>query len=140
MTLAFTVLVSLITIGSAAAFNVILSFGNAGLYSSYIIITSCLIYRRYDKSIPFPPTQFSLGRYGLPINILSLLYLLVGFVFSMFPGIPNPTPAEMNWASLMFGGILIIAFTWYFFKARHEYDGPVEYTKKDFATESENMR
>lgn len=50
VTLVFTALLSLIIIGSAAAFNVILSFGNSGIYSSYIIILCRIIWRRYDKS------------------------------------------------------------------------------------------
>ena len=132
VTLIFTALLSLIIIGSAAAFNIILSFGNAGIYSSYVIIMCCIIWRRFDKTIDFPPTKFSLGRFGLPVNIFALIYLLGVFGFCFVPFAPNPTPATMNWSSLMFGGILIIAFVWYFLRARIEYDGPVEYVRKDF--------
>lgn len=85
----------------------------------------------------FPPTKFSLGRWGLPINVVALLYLLGVFGFCFTPAVPNPTAAEMNWSSLMFGGILIIAFVWYFFRARYEYDGPVEYVRKDMRELSE---
>ena len=139
ISLAFTAVIALIVIGSSAAFNVILSFGNAGLYSSYIICLICLIYRRCDRSISLPATQFSLGKYGLVVNIISLCYLLVGFVFSMFPAVPNPAPVEMNWASLMFGAILLLAFIWYFVKARFEYDGPVEYVRKDFGHDLDHI-
>lgn len=131
VTFIFTALLSLIIIGSASAFNIILSFGNAGIYSSYVIILCCIIYRRFDKSIAFPPTKFSLGRWGLWINFLSLIYLLPAFGFAFVPSLPNPPLDYMNWSSLMFGGILIIAFTWYFVRARYEYDGPVEYVRKD---------
>lgn len=37
----------------------------------------------------------------------------------------------MNWAIVMFGGTMIIAAVWYFARARYEYDGPVEYIRKD---------
>lgn len=121
-----------IIIGSSAAFNVILSFGNAGSYSSYIVILVSIIYRRFDGNV-FPPTKFSLGRYGLAINLGALGYLTVTLVFCFFPAVPNPTAASMNWASLMFGGVLVIAFGWYFYRARFEYDGPVEYVRKDVA-------
>ena len=131
VTLVFTALLSLIIIGSASAFNIILAFGNSGLYSSYVIIVCCIIWRRFDKTIDFPPTKFSLGRLGLPINLAALMYLLPAFGFAFVPYKPNPTPAEMNWSSLMFGGILVIAFAWYFVRARFEYDGPVEYVRKD---------
>ena len=38
---------------------------------------------------------------------------------------------QMNWACLMFGVVVIIAGLWYAFRARYEYDGPVEYMRKD---------
>lgn len=130
VTLVFTALLSLIIIGSSAAFNVFLSFGNAGIMTSYVIIIACIIYRRFDGN-KFPDTKFFLGRWGLPINTLALSYLLVALLFCFFPAEPNPTPVEMNWASLMFGTVLILAGSWYFVRAKTEYDGPVEYVRKD---------
>ncbi|TKA56319.1 hypothetical protein B0A55_13195, partial [Friedmanniomyces simplex] len=130
VTLGFTIILSLIIIGSSTAFNVILSFGNAGIMTSYIMIISCIIYRRFDGN-EFPSTKFSLGRWGLSINIAALTYLVVTLSFCFFPAAPNPTPVAMNWASLMFGAVLLTAFSWYFIRARQEYDGPVEYVRKD---------
>jgi choline transport protein len=98
LTLGFTSLLSLIIIGSSTAFNVILSFGNAGIQSSYIVIITCIIYRRFDGN-EFPSTKFSLGRWGLPLNIAALTYLLTSFTFCFFPAVPNPLPVEMNWVS-----------------------------------------
>ena len=98
--------------------------------TSYVVIIACIIYRRFDGN-NFPMTKFSLGRCGLPINILALSYLVVALVFCFFPYKPNPTTAEMNWASLMYGAVLVIAASWYFIRARTDYDGPVEYVRKD---------
>ena len=131
VTLALTALLALIIIGSSSAFNIILAFGNAGIYSSYVTVLSCIIWRRFQKDLNFPPTKFSLGRAGLAVNLAALVYVLVGFGFCFTPPVPNPTPAQMNWSSLMFGGILFIALIWYFLRARVEYDGPVEYVRKD---------
>lgn len=102
-------LLSLIVIGSAAAFNIIISISAAGAYACYIVILVTIIYRRLDGN-EFPPTRYSLGRFGLPINILSLGYLILAFIFIFFPPLPNPAPVEMNWASLLFGAVLIGAF------------------------------
>lgn len=109
VTMIVAALLSLIVIGSTAAFNIILSISTAGAYACYIVIIVTIIYRRFDGN-EFPPTRYSLGRLGLPINILSLGYLVLAFVFIFFPSLPNPTPVEMNWACLMFGGILVLAF------------------------------
>lgn len=105
----FAVLLSLIVIGSTVAFNIILSISTAGAYACYIVILTTTIYRRFDGN-DFPPTRYSLGSLGLPINLLSLTYLTLAFVFIFFPAAPHPTPVSMNWACLMFGGILMLAF------------------------------
>lgn len=94
LTLVFTTLLALIIIGSASAFNIILSFSIAGVYTSYICILCCIIYRRFDGN-EFPPTKFGLGRWGLPINLFSLGYLVTALVFIMFPAMPNPDAASM---------------------------------------------
>lgn len=130
LTLTFAALLSLIIIGSSTAFNVFLSFGNAGIMTSYVVVIATIIYRRFNGN-SFPDTKFSLGWMGLPINLVALGYLCVALVFVFFPATPDPTPASMNWASLMFGSVLIISFVWYLVRAKHEYDGPVEYVRKD---------
>ncbi|KAI0477375.1 putative GABA permease [Xylariaceae sp. FL0804] len=132
VTLIFTALICLIIIGSASAFNTILAFSTSGVNCAYFVILLCILWRRYDKSIAFPPTRYSLGRWGLPINTLALVYILGVWGFCLAPPVPHPDPSTMNWSSLLLGGILVIAFTWYLFRARYEYDGPVEYVRKNF--------
>ena len=109
VTMIVAVLLSLIVIGSTVAFNIILSISTAGAYACYIVILSTIIYRRFDGN-DFPPTRFSLGRWGLPINIVSLMYLSLAFIFIFFPAAPDPSPVYMNWACLMFGALIMGAF------------------------------
>ncbi|KAK4913686.1 hypothetical protein LTR49_018020 [Elasticomyces elasticus] len=52
-TLVFSSLLSLIIVGSSVAFNVFLSFGNAGIMTSYVFIIGCIIYHRLDGNV-FP--------------------------------------------------------------------------------------
>lgn len=118
-----------INIGSAIAFNIILSMGTVALLTSYLTSVSSVAYRRI-MGLPLLPSKFSLGRWGLPINIISILFCLIVFIFALFPPVPNPTPAEMNWAVAVYGGVLLIAFTYYTFWARKNYVGPVMYVRK----------
>ena len=37
----------------------------------------------------------------------------------------------MNWSCAIFGGVVAFAALWYFMRGRYEYDGPVEYMRKD---------
>lgn len=64
-----TVLTSLVGI----AFNIIASLFGISLLASYLVSILTLIYRRL-KGDPLPPKVFSLGRFGLPINILTVVF------------------------------------------------------------------
>ncbi|KAK5689934.1 hypothetical protein LTR17_026115 [Elasticomyces elasticus] len=94
LTLVFSSLLSLIIVGSSVAFNVFLSFGNAGIMTSYVVIIGCITYRRVDGNM-FPPTKFSLGKAGLFVNMSAFSYLLVALIFTFFPSVPKPRPAEI---------------------------------------------
>lgn len=43
-----------------------------------------------------------------------------------FPAAPNPDPASMNWASLIFGVVAIFAVGFYAVSRKHVYTAPVE--------------
>lgn len=72
-----------------------------------------------------------MGRWsGLALNLASLVFLAVFFTMSFFPISVAPALADMNWAILMFGGVIIFALAYYLVTARKIYDGPVEYVRK----------
>lgn len=127
-TIVITGLLSLINIGSATALNSITSLTTAALLSSYMCSIGCMIWRRVTNQ-PLLPSKFSLGRWGLPINVASELFLVVTFVFSFFPTSPLPVPAEMNWNILIYGAVVLGSLL-YYFRAKHRYVGPVEYVRK----------
>jgi len=77
-----TTLLSLINIGSSVALNAINSLAGVSLLTSYVIVLSCLIWRRLYGA-PLPPRQWSLGRYGLLINVCALLFLLPLWFFAL---------------------------------------------------------
>lgn len=129
VTLLSTTLLCLIIIGSTIAFNVITSLGVVGLMSSYTVAIGCMTVKRLRHE-PMLPSRFSLGKAGRPINIAALCFSSFSFVFLFFPAAPNPDPASMNWASVMFGVLIIISLCYYYTHARHVYVGPVEYVKK----------
>jgi len=128
-TAGFSILFSLVNIGSTVAFNQILSLGLGALLASYFLSIFCVTLRRICGQ-PLLPSAFSLGRLGLPINIMSLGFLALGFVISFFPGAVDPTPESMNWSSLAFSVVLVFGAIYYAVIARHHYVGPVEYTIK----------
>ncbi|KAK8029278.1 hypothetical protein PG991_006334 [Apiospora marii] len=128
-TLIFTILLSLIAIGSPVAFNTLTSLGGTAILSSYVCSIGCVLWRRLAHK-PLLPSKLSLGRYGLFINVVSMLFLLVAFVFSFFPPSPMPTPDLMNWNILIWGSTVVGSLVYYAAVARKQYVGPVEYVRK----------
>ncbi|PGH15112.1 hypothetical protein AJ79_02638 [Helicocarpus griseus UAMH5409] len=126
---AITILLSLINIGSTEAFNAIASLTIASLFMSYLVCIGCFIYRR-TRWKQMPPTRFSLGAFGLPLNIFSFYYLCFAIVFTFFPNMNNPTPVTMNWSILVFGIVVIFAVLQYLIHGKKIYEGPVVYVEK----------
>ncbi|KAI8943864.1 hypothetical protein NX059_001836 [Plenodomus lindquistii] len=129
MTLFFVLLLSLINLGSEVAFMQVISLGVAAMLTSYMISICCVALKRI-RGEPLLPSKFNLGRAGLFINIVAIVFLFFCWIFTFFPVQPHPNVAEMNWASLGYGVVLIFALIYYMVRGRHVYVGPVEYTRK----------
>ena len=122
----FSVVISLINLGSTAAFNAIISLQIVAIMFTYTISISCVFYRRIWHPELLPPARWSLGRWGPIINGLSIAYSLFVFFWSFWP---NATPVDlesMNWCVVMFVGVGVLSLVMYFVRGRHVYIGPVE--------------
>lgn len=86
-----TCLLSLINLGSYVAFNAILSLTLGAILSSYIISISCVALRKIRRDRPLPRARWSLGKAGLPINIMAVAFLVVVYIFTFFPLVPDPS-------------------------------------------------
>jgi choline transport protein len=126
-----SIALSMINIGSTVAFNSIASLGTCALLSSYIISISCMFLKRWRKETLLP-SKFSLGKAGIWINGISVVYLGMAFLFAFFPTFPHPKPDVMNWNILIYGVVVIFSLVYFFFKGRKMYEGPVEYINRDF--------
>jgi amino acid transporter len=129
VSMAITICLSFINIGSTAALSAIFSVSNGSLVSSYIVTISCMIWRRFHS--PLPPARFSLGKYGLFLNIVSICFLLPIFVFSFFPSTSRPTLASMNWGVVIYCSVIIFSTLHYHFGGgRQSYQPPNENIKE----------
>jgi choline transport protein len=97
--------------------------------ASYMMSIGCITLKRM-RSEPLLASNFDLGRAGLPLNIVSLLFLLFVFFFSFWPVERDPTPMGMNWSSLIFAVAMLASLAYYWARGRHVYVGPVEYVRK----------
>lgn len=130
VSLSVTTLLSLINIGSSAALNAILALTSVSLLTSYIIVIGCVLLKRIRRQ-PLPPARWSLGKLGGPINVLALCYLFAIYTFAFFPATTPVDAASMNYAIVIFGGIVIFATVYYFIYGRKQYVPPVALVKRD---------
>lgn len=124
-----TSLLSLINLGSAVALNSLTSLSTCALLSAYITCIGCMAWRRWTGA-PLLPSRFSLGRWGLAINLTALVFLVVFLVLAFFPMSIEPDLADMNWNILVYGAVVIFSLVYYFLYGRKRYVGPVEYVRK----------
>ncbi|OQE26195.1 hypothetical protein PENFLA_c007G04123 [Penicillium flavigenum] len=117
-------LLSLINIGSSVAFNAIMSLGTAALLSSYIISITCVRLRRW-RNQPLPPARWSMGKFTPICDTISIMVLLVIWIFSFFPLTKNVDPTTINWSVVIFGGVVVVSLSYYVLYARRVYKGPV---------------
>ncbi|KAE8404883.1 amino acid transporter [Aspergillus pseudonomiae] len=125
ITCAFSLIMFLINIGSGVAMNALLSLSTSPLMATYMISIACVIVRRITKSPPLPPSRWSLGRFGMPINILALVYALWAFFWSFWPVNGEVTAETLNWAPVLFVGVMGLSAVLYWLVARKVYEGPV---------------
>ena len=114
-----------------------------GLYTSYLIGNSLLLWRRFSGDIKqysfaedtlkntIGAGQLTWGPWKIPEpfgtvnNLFGCVYLIAVLIFSYWPTAINPTPESMNYSSLMVGATILFSVIYYLVSARKEYKGPV---------------
>lgn len=124
-----SVALGLIYIGSPVAFYAITSLLTVALLQSYSFSIGCMLWRRIYHPETLPPAQFSLGKFGIPINALAVTYAVWAFFWSFWPQSYPVTAAGFNWASVIFVSVLFIAMIYYAFVGRRTYTDPVTFVE-----------
>ena len=118
------VLLCLISLGSATAFNIIISVSLLALMSTYMLSIGCVLLRRL-RGPALPPARWSLGRWGIPVNAFAVAYAAFIVLLSCFPD-SNPTDAvDANWAPAIWGGVILISLVAYVVHGRRKFTPPV---------------
>lgn len=118
----------LINLGSTLAFNIIIGLSSTGYLATYFCSIGSLISARLRKD-PLPPARWSLGRYGMAINIAATLWSMQVFVFCFFPVELPVTNETMNWVVVIFGAVVMFAAGFYAVYGYKHYTGPVDYVQ-----------
>ena len=134
---------ALVNIGSATAFNGVISISIAGLFSSYLLVASLLLYRRCTGGIVASsrihgssPTDSEGGKLvwgpwripgvlGIANNTFSCIYLLFVLFFSFWPTYAEVNTQNMNWSILVTGFFVVFSGVYYLVWAKKTYHGPI---------------
>ncbi|TLD24675.1 Amino acid/polyamine transporter I [Venturia nashicola] len=130
LSLAITVALALVNIGSTAAFNSVVSLLVSSLFTGYFISIGCILLKRI-RGEPLPPSRFSLGKFAIPLNVISLLYIVFAFIMSFFPIVRAVTAASMNWSVLVWAVVVGLSAVFYYVNGKKVYKGPVVYVNKE---------
>ncbi|KAI1617196.1 amino acid transporter-like protein [Exophiala viscosa] len=118
----------LINIGSTTAFNIIISLNLLALLSTYLLSIGCVCLKRI-KGEPLPPARWSLGRYGLAINLFAFAYSAFAIVFSCFPSSLPVDTSTANWAPAVWAGVILLSAVTYLLHGRRHFTAPVVFVE-----------
>lgn len=134
-TVVVLLLLGLITIQATSAFYAIVSASVISLYISYVIPVLLIAKRRlHDDSLQWGP--FKLGRFGILINLGPIVYTFFICIFLCFPTSLPVTAKNMNYSSLIVGGVTILSCIFWIISGRKRYHGPLIVLQSSEAPES----
>jgi urea carboxylase system permease len=118
----------LVNVGEASLFTALTSVCIVMLYGAYLLVTVPMLVRRLRGEWATEPGHFSLGRLGLPVNAVAVLYGFAQMINLGWPRASVYDPAGGHWYlqyfSLLFvGGALLVGLGAYAMH-RRELAGP----------------
>jgi amino acid transporter len=142
LTMTVCCLLGLINIGSSVALNAVVSMAVSGLYLSYLMVGSLLLYRRctgaisqYDHGedgvINVPGAKLAWGPFHVPgvwgtaVNTYAVIYMVIVVFFSFWPSQMSVNKTTMNFSVVGTVGTILLALLYYVLRARKVYTGPV---------------
>ncbi|CAE6514963.1 unnamed protein product [Rhizoctonia solani] len=118
-------LLGLLAFAGEAAIAAVFSLSVIGLYIAYSIPIGA---RFLFKGHNYKPGPFNLGAFGLPVAIVAIVFMTFVNVVFLFPTDLAPAVADMNYAVVVLGGVMIGCLIWYWFPKYggvNWFEGPV---------------
>ncbi|XP_050132756.1 amino-acid permease BAT1 homolog isoform X4 [Malus sylvestris] len=113
---------ALTSLGSLVAFNAMVSIATIGLYIAYALP---IFFRVTMARKSFVPGPFNLGRYGVLVGWISVLWVATISVLFSLPVAYPITIETLNYTPVAVGGLLIITVLAWILSARHWFKGPI---------------
>ncbi|KAH1040077.1 hypothetical protein J1N35_041820 [Gossypium stocksii] len=113
---------ALTSLGSLVAFQAMVSIATIGLYIAYALP---IFFRVSLARKSFVPGPFNLGRYGLVVGWIAVLWVVTISVLFSLPVAYPVTSETLNYTPVAVGGLLVITVSWWIVSARHWFTGPI---------------
>jgi len=117
-------LLGLLSFAGSSAISAIFNLGIVGAYTAYTIP----IISRFAGGTEWRAGPFTLGRFGLPVAVVAVTWMIFSIVILVFPTSPDPTAPVMNYTIVVLGGWILLCLIYYFFPVYggiHWFRGPV---------------
>ncbi|MFF7203639.1 APC family permease [Streptomyces sp. NPDC008141] len=119
------VLILVINVNQPQIFSVITSIAIIMIYVAYLLVTTPMLIKRLRGKWTPAEGKFSLGKFGLPINVLAVLWGLAMSINLAWPraevyNATGPQHWYLRWGAFVFVGIVGLGgFAYYWFVQRH---------------------
>ncbi|KUL32909.1 amino acid permease [Streptomyces regalis] len=112
---------------SHTAFTAIVSVNVVGLFLAYAVP----ILLRLRLGDEFQPGPWHLGRWGRPVGVVAVTWIVLSSALFMLPQASPITAHSFNYAPIALAVVLAAATVWWFAAARRRFHGPVSYGRPD---------
>lgn len=113
---------ALTSLGSIVAFNAMVSIATIGLYIAYALP---IFFRVTLARKSFIPGPFNLGRYGVLVGWIAVIWVaLISILFSLPVAYPI-TIETLNYTPVAVGGLFILIVSSWILRARYWFKGPI---------------
>jgi urea carboxylase system permease len=119
------VVILVININQPQIFSVITSIAIIMIYVAYLLVTAPMLIQRLRGNWQPAEGKFSLGRFGLPVNIMAVLWGAAMSINLAWPraevyNATGPQHWYLRWGAFLFvGAVALGGFAYYWFVQRH---------------------
>ncbi|CAB4265095.1 unnamed protein product [Prunus armeniaca] len=118
---------ALTSLGSLVAFNAMVSIATIGLYIAYALPIFLRVTLARKSFVAGP---FNLGRYGVLVGWISVLWVATISVLFSLPVAYPVTIETLNYTPVAVGGLFLITVLAWILRARHWFNGPITNTNE----------
>ncbi|KAH7361173.1 GABA permease [Pyrenochaeta sp. MPI-SDFR-AT-0127] len=110
--------------GTTTGFNTIIAIATQGFYLSYLIPLLSRILAHFSGKKTRLEGPYSLGRWGIVLNIIGFLYLAFICVVSNLPTVTPVDSGNMNYTSAATGVVMLVSLIFWITTGRKKFTGP----------------